>query len=198
MTNHSMTNHEGRASMDDGSNAALLAFAIYTAAVFLLAVLSGRATKGKEFVGEYFLGSRGFGVWAFALTFAATNASGGSFMGFPALVYTHGWSLALWIAGYMTLPLLSMGLIGKRLNQVARQTDAVTIPEILGRRFESPLVALMATVLLIFFMFFYLLAQFKAGGKILSTLLSGEPAFQSAAAWVTRWTVELPIVNQSS
>ena len=24
---------------------------------------------------------------------------GGSFMGFPALIYTHGWVLALWIAG---------------------------------------------------------------------------------------------------
>ena len=129
--------------MTESSGAALICFLIYLLAVFVLAILSGRVAKGKEFVGEYFLGSRGFGVWAFALTFAATNASGGTFMGFPALIYSHGWSLALWIAGYMTLPLLSMGLIGKRLNQVARQSDAVTIPEILGRRFESPLVALM-------------------------------------------------------
>src|SRR6056297_4168207 len=127
MTNHSMTNHEGRASMDDGSNAALLAFAIYTAAVFLLAVLSGRATKGKEFVGEYFLGSRSFGVWAFALTFAATNSSGGSFMGFPSLIYSHGWSLAVWISAFMIAPLVAMALIGKRINQVARQCDALTI-----------------------------------------------------------------------
>ena len=51
--------------------------------MLLLAVLSNRVAKGKEFVGEYFLGSRSFGVWAFALTFAATNASGGTFMGFP-------------------------------------------------------------------------------------------------------------------
>ena len=80
--------------MADGSGA-LITFAVYTAAVLLLAVLSNRVAKGKEFVGEYFLGSRGFGVWAFALTFAATNASGGTFMGFPALVYTHGWTLAL-------------------------------------------------------------------------------------------------------
>jgi len=184
--------------MTEPSNAALICFLIYLVGVFVLAILSGRVAKGKEFVGEYFLGSRGFGVWAFALTFAATNASGGTFMGFPALIYSHGWSLALWIAGYMTLPLLSMGLVGKRLNQVARQTDAVTIPEILGRRFGSPLVALIATLLLIFFMFFYLLAQFKAGGTILSTLLSGEPAFQSAAAWVTHRTIDVPLLNQSS
>ena len=180
------------------SNAALISFVVYMLAVFLLAILSERVARGKDFVGEYFLGSRGFGVWAFALTFAATNASGGSFMGFPALIYTHGWSLALWIAGFMTLPLLSMGLIGKRLNQVARQSQAVTIPEILGHRFASPTVALVATLMLIFFMFFYLLAQFKAGGKILSTLLSGEPLFQSAATWVTRTTSDIPWLNQAS
>lgn len=184
--------------MNQASNAALLTFAIYTVAVLLLAILSNRVAQGKEFIGEYFLGSRGFGVWAFALTFAATNASGGTFMGFPALIYTHGWSLALWIAGYMALPLLSMGLIGKRLNQVARRTNAVTIPEVLGGRFSSPTVNLVATLLLVLFMFFYLLAQFKAGGKILSTLLSDEPMFQAAAVTVSGYTDQIPWINRAS
>ncbi len=106
--------------MAESTNAALYTFVVYTIAVFALAMLSNRAAKGKEFVGEYFLGSRSFGVWAFALTFAATNASGGTFMGFPALVYTHGWTLALWIAAFMIMPLVSMALIGKRLNQIAQ------------------------------------------------------------------------------
>ena len=184
--------------MNSGSTAALITFFIYIVAVFGLAILSGRVAKGKEFVNEYFLGSRGFGVWAFALTFAATNASGGSFMGFPALVYTHGWTLAFWIAGFMLVPLMSMGLIGKRLNQVARRSDSVTIPEVLAARFDEPRVGLVATGLLIFFMFFYLLAQFKAGGKILSTLLSGEPLFQSVAASVSQWTRSIAWVNQAS
>lgn len=184
--------------MYNGSSAALLAFLIYTVAVFALAILSGRVSKGREFVGEYFLGSRGFGVWAFALTFAATNASGGSFMGFPALVYTHGWAVAFWIAGFMVLPLVSMGLMGKRLNHIARQHDSVTVPEILGAHFRKPAVALVATGLLVFFMFFYLLAQFKAGGKILSTLLAGEPLFQSAAAKTTSLVSGVPWLNQAS
>ncbi|WP_161604722.1 sodium:solute symporter family transporter [Roseiconus nitratireducens] len=184
--------------MHEASNSALIAFVIYTIAVFALAVLSNRYARGKEFVGEYFLGSRGFGVWAFALTFAATNASGGSFMGFPALIYTHGWSLAFWISGFMVLPLLSMGLIGKRINQVARHCDAVTIPEILGARYGSKQVGLVATALLVLFMFFYLLAQFKAGGKILSVLLADEPAFQSLSAGVSRISTNLPWINQAS
>lgn len=183
--------------MGETSNAALWTFVAYTVSVFLLAMLSNRAAKGKEFVGEYFLGSRGFGVWAFALTFAATNASGGTFMGFPALIYTHGWTLALWISAFMIMPLVSMALIGKRLNQVARQCDALTIPEVMRSRFESPAVGLVATSLLIFFMFFYLVAQFKAGGKILSTLFAGEPLFQSAVSSVDRFASVIPWVNQA-
>lgn len=183
--------------MAEGSNWALITFGIYTLAVVLIAVLSSRASKGKEFVGEYFLGSRSFGVWAFALTFAATNSSGGSFMGFPALIYTHGWTLALWIAGFMMSPLVAMALIGKRLNQVARKSNALTIPEILRERFASPRVGLVATAMLVFFMFFYLLAQFKAGGKILSTLLSGEPMFQRSVAGIADLTAGIPWVNRA-
>ncbi len=184
--------------MNEGASWALLTFGIYTAAVFVLAVLSNRAAKSKqEFVSEYFLGSRSFGIWAFALTFAATNSSGGSFMGFPALIYTHGWTLALWIAGFMLSPLVAMGLLGKRLNQVARKCNALTIPEVLGGRFESRAVGLTATVLLIFFMFFYLMANFKAGGEILSTLLADEPIYRSAVAKVEALASGIPWVSSA-
>ncbi|MGB7345645.1 MAG: hypothetical protein WBD20_15630 [Pirellulaceae bacterium] len=183
--------------MNSASSGALIAFAIYTIAVFGIAVLSNRMAKGKEFAGEYFLGSRSFGVWAFALTFAATNASGGTFVGFPALIYTHGWTLALWIAGFMIMPLVSMAMIGKRLNQVARKTGAITIPEVLRDRFASPAVGLTATGFLVFFMFFYLAAQFKAGGKILSTLLSDDPIFRRCSAGIASLTSDLPWVGQA-
>ena len=85
------------AQQPSGSNAAIITFAIYIAGVMVLAWLSHRMLQSKSFLSEYFLGSRSLGVWAFALTFAATSSSGGSFIGFPSLVYTHGWVLALWI-----------------------------------------------------------------------------------------------------
>ena len=102
------------------SNAALVTFLIYTLAVFGLAALSNQLLKSKSFLSEYFLGSRSLGVWAFALTFAATSASGGSFTGFPSKIYTHGWVLGLWIGSYIVVPICAMGLLGKRINQVSR------------------------------------------------------------------------------
>ena len=95
-------------------NAALVSFAIYMVVVFVLAGLANREQSGKSFLNEYFLGSRNLGMWAFAFTYAATSASGGSFMGFPSLIYTHGWVMALWIAGYIIVPLVAIGLIAKR------------------------------------------------------------------------------------
>ena len=164
------------------TNTALISFGVYLLGVFFLAWLSSRVREKKEFVGEYFLGSRNLGLWAFALTFAATSASGGSFMGFPSLIYTHGWVLALWIASYMVVPIVGMGLLGKRMNRLARQSGAVTIPDIIKARFKSDAVGMIATLLILFFMFFYLLAQFKAGSKIMTTLLQDVPVYQSTVA----------------
>ncbi|MCH2386260.1 MAG: hypothetical protein MK293_13490, partial [Pedosphaera sp.] len=162
------------------ANSALVTFAIYLLGVFVLAWLSSRVRRKKEFVGEYFLGGRSLGLWAFALTFAATSSSGGSFMGFPSLIYTHGWVLALWIASYMLVPVVGMGLLGKRVNRLARQSGAVTIPDLIKARFRSESVGMIATLLVLFFMFFYLLAQFKAGSKIMTTLLQDVAIYQSA------------------
>lgn len=164
------------------TNTALISFGVYLLGVFFLAWLSSRVREKKEFIGEYFLGSRNLGLWAFALTFAATSASGGSFMGFPSLIYTHGWVLALWIASYMVVPIVGMGLLGKRMNRLARQSGAVTIPDIIKARFKSDAVGMIATLLILFFMFFYLLAQFKAGSKIMTTLLQDVPVYQSTVA----------------
>src|SRR5690606_25545635 len=100
------------------SNAAVVTFFAYTAAVFLLAWLSQRVMLGRSFLSEYFLGSRGLGTIAFAMTFIATSASAGTFAGLPALCYRYGWIVLLWIAGRMTASIIPIGLMGKRVNQL--------------------------------------------------------------------------------
>ena len=163
-----------------GSNSALFTFALYTMAVFVVAWFSNRLLQGKSFLSEYFLGSRSLGMWAFALTFAATSASGGSFTGFPAKIYTHGWILALWIASYMVVPICSMGLLAKRINQVARISGSITVPDVIRDRFESRWLGLLATLLIVFFVSFNLVAQFKAGSLILQALLRDVEMYHQA------------------
>ena len=152
--------------MTETSPLTSITFVLYIAVVILLAVLSHRILKERTFLGEYFLGSRDLRSWTLAFTFAATSASGGSFIGFPSLIYSYGWILAFWIAGNMISPLCSMSIMGKRLNQVARKTGAITVPDLLRDRFESPALGLFTTCTIIFFTTANLVAQFKAGGII--------------------------------
>lgn len=179
----------------EGSNAALVTFLLYTLAVFFIAWASNRLLKSKSFVSEYFLGSRSLGMWAFALTFAATSSSGGSFTGFPAKIYTHGWILGLWIASYMVVPLCAMGLLGKRLNQVARISGSITVPDVLRDRFHSVAFGILATVLIVFFMSVNLVAQFKAGSLILDTLLEDVEVFKDASRWLANQTADIEMLR---
>lgn len=73
-----------------GAMAMLLMFIIGS---MWIGMLANRATRSSGFMQGFFLGNRGLGVWALALT--ATIQSGGTFMGFPSFVYSHGWIVAL-------------------------------------------------------------------------------------------------------
>lgn len=175
-----------------GGTGALVTFLLYSLATFVLALVASGMLSKKSFLSEYFLGSRGLGVIAFTLTFGATSASAGSFGGFPSLVYAHGWVVAVWIAGYMVVPLCGMGLFGKRLNQVARKSGSITLPDVLRDRFQSPAVAIVATLLLIFLLSFYLIPQFKIAAIILRTLLADVPLMHNGAVALAQWTQDIP------
>src|ERR1044071_9895987 len=80
----------------------LLMLLLMIAASVWLGTIAQRVVERGNFMKSYFLGNRGLGSWTLALT--ATVQSGGTFMGFPSLVYTHGWIVALWIGGYTGVP----------------------------------------------------------------------------------------------
>jgi SSS family solute:Na+ symporter/sodium/pantothenate symporter len=151
----------------------LVAFGGYMAGVFLLGALSHQLLERGSFLKEYFLGDRKLNAWVLSLTYVATSVSAGSFVGFPSLIYRNGWIMALWIAGYMVTGLVSKGALAKRLNQVSRLSGAITVPDVLRDRFQSPLLGLLASLFLLFFLLFNLVGQFKAGGDIMRQACGG-------------------------
>lgn len=158
--------------MNNGS--VLLALLVVIAASVWLGMAAQRAVRGKAFLTSYFLGNRGLGAWALALT--ATVQSGGTFMGYPSLAYRFGWITALWIAGYMVVPLTSFAILGKRLAQLSRRCNAITVPDLLRARFHSEAVGLCASLLIILFMGFMMIAQFKAGALVMKLAWPGSGA----------------------
>src|SRR5436190_11939050 len=149
----------------------LLALLLFIAASVWLGTLAQKAMEKKEFVQGFFLGNRGLGAWALALT--ATVQSGGTFMGFPALVYTHGWIVALWIAGYMAVPITGFAVLGKRFAQLSRRTGAITVPDLFDARFGDQRVGVLASVFIMGFMTFLMIAQFKAGAIVMKLAWPG-------------------------
>ena len=51
-------------------------------------------------------------------------------MGYPSLIYSHGWVVGLWIAGYMLVPLSGFAVLGKRFAQLSHRTGAITVPDL--------------------------------------------------------------------
>ncbi len=174
---------------------ALAIFVAYTAILFVMGWLCHRIQLRGNFLSEYFLGARGLGTVALTLTFAATSASAGTFAGFPSFVYSSGWILSLWIASYMVVPLCGMGLLGKRLNQVAQKTGAITIPDVLRERFQSPALGLVTSGFIALMLWLYLIPQFKVAGLILQNLLGPLDLVQGLASFLSKATSQLAWLN---
>ncbi len=142
-------------------------------------LLRTRLRNKPGFLRKYFLGNRSLGAFAVALT--AAVMSGGTFVGFPSLVYTYGWVVGLWIASYMVAPLTVLGILGKRIGQISRKTGAITLPDFFRERFKSPALGLVTSLFVMFFLCCFLIAQFRAGGVIMKKVLP-EQAYEWAFA----------------
>ena len=157
--------------LDPSSYGVMFALATIIAVSGWIGVVAQRAVSRGSFLKGFFLGNRGLGVWAMALT--ATVQSGGTFMGVPSLIYSHGYIVALWIGSYMLVPLAGFAMLGKRLAQLSRRTDAVTMPDLMRGRFNSPAVGLATSLIILFFLTFMLMAQFKAGAIVMKLAWPG-------------------------
>lgn len=120
------------------------------------------AGKGLE---GYLLGGRSMGPAVTALTLQSTSMSGYMFLGAGSLAYTQGyWSL--WYAlGDLGGGVLNMSVLGRRMRKLSQILGAVTSIEYLERRYPSALTRIIAAPLALICLFFYVLAQFIAGGK---------------------------------
>ncbi len=159
----------------------LLALVLFTLASLGIGVVANLASRSKAgFLRKYFLGNRSMGAISVALT--AAVMSGGTFIGFPSLVYTFGWVVGLWIASYMIAPLTYLGLMGKRIGQLSRKTGAITLPDLLRERFGSPALGLFTSLFIIVFLTIFMEAQFVAGARIIKIVLTGDSLEKIATA----------------
>ena len=148
-----------------------LAFALYLGVTFLLAYLAHRRAKKGHFLEDFFVAGREIGPWVLALTWIATSASGGTFIGTPSLAHRYGWILLLWIASLMVVATVGMGVLGKRVAELGRRTGALTFSDLLRDRFQSNTVGTVSGIAIIILYTAYMVAQYIAGARMVEAVV---------------------------
>lgn len=144
---------------------------LYVGVMLVFGVIGQRRIQHAD---DFATARGSYGPLFLALAFAASTASGATFLGGPGLAYEWGlssvWGNFLYPMGVYFGVLISMRLIATSGNRFGNRT----IPEYLGDRYQSEgirvLVSIMSLVL-----FFYLAGQLVSGLVMFETMLGLAP-----------------------
>ena len=144
---------------------------VYVGAMLAIGVVARRRVRHAD---DFATARRSYGPIVLALAFAASIASGSTFLGTSGLSYQWGlpslWGKFLYPIGVYFGVLISIRLIASAGNRFGSRT----IPEYLGDRYQSDgiriLVSLFSLVL-----FFYLAGQLVSGIVMFETMLGLDP-----------------------
>ncbi len=157
--------------MYESASSVQVAFAVYIALTFGLAYLARRQAAQGGFLKEFFVGGRTIGPWVLGLTWIATAASGGTFIGAPALAHANGWSVMLWISGYIVVATTGFGLLGRRIAELGGRTGALTFPDLLRDRFQSRSIGVISGIAMLVLHTSFIVAQYIAGARVLEAVM---------------------------
>ena len=107
---------------------------VYTAGMLALGIMGQRRVQGAD---DFATARGSYGPLTLGLAFAATTASGATFLGFPGLTYDLGtaavWAAVLYPCGVYLGVLICMRLV----SQAGHRFGTRSIPEYLGQRYRS-------------------------------------------------------------
>ncbi|HAS6238045.1 TPA: sodium/proline symporter PutP [Vibrio vulnificus] len=144
----------------------------FIAYLILMVVIGVYAYKKTSSSSDYFLGGRSLGPWPAALSAGASDMSGWLLLGLPGYAYAAGIE-SFWLAGGLLVGTWANWLVSaKRLRTYSIQTDALTLPEFLSRRFDdkSKLIQTISAFFILLFFLFYTSSGLVAGGKLFETV----------------------------
>lgn len=118
------------------------------------------------FLQQYFIGNRDLGGFVLAMTTVATYSSVSSFVGGPGMAWKIGFGWVYMAVVQVTAVFLVLGIFGKRMALLSRRFNAVTVVDIIRRRFQSDFLANISAFIIVLFFCGTLVAQFVGGAKL--------------------------------
>ncbi len=107
--------------------------------------------KAGKFMEEYFIGSRSMGGLVLAMTLISSYVGASSFIGGPGVAYNLGLSWVFLACIQVPTAFFTLGILGKKLAIISRKINGVTITDYLRARYESNLVIVLASLMMLIF-----------------------------------------------
>ena len=129
-------------------------------------------------VEDFFVGGRHLGPWVASLSYAASSSSAWTLLGVSGAAFTVGVG-ALWmLPGILGCHLIAWFWIAPRLRQLSGERELMTLTEVLAMD-ASPratrVIALLASMIIVFCFVFYVASQFQAAGKTFEVSFGTDP-----------------------
>ena len=151
----------------------LAAFIIYFGVMIYIGFYFMKKNKTAS---DYILGGRKLPALVSAMSAEASDMSGWLLLGLPGMAYAFGLSSAGWTAiGLAIGTYLNWRFVAKRLRVYTHRADnSLTLPEFITNRFKEKrgLISAIGSIFILVFFIIYTSAQFVAGGKLFSSLVT--------------------------
>ncbi len=148
----------------------LVLLALYLGGILALGLAAHR--RSRQTTEDYFLASRGVGLWLLVGTVVATIVNSLAVTGTPALLYEGGvlfGQMFVAVFGAMTL----MWVFGPRVCQLGREKGFVTLGELFADHYRSRAVLALTAGLGFLSIFPFLAIQLAGIGKVLTATTAG-------------------------
>ena len=144
---------------------------IYILAILIIAWQTGKHKhKAGKFMEEYFIGSRSMGGLVLAMTLISSYVGASSFIGGPGVAYNLGLSWVFLACIQVPTAFFTLGILGKKLAIISRKINGVTITDYLRARYESNLVIVLASFMMLIFFIGTIVAQFVGGARLFESV----------------------------
>ncbi len=148
-------------------NPITVTFVLYLMVIMIVGILTARITKNLK---DFALGGHRLGPVVIAFSERASGESAWLIIGLPGAAMVAG-LLELWtVVGCIAGIIVSWFIIASPIRKLTSEYGALTLPELLSKRFgdENGTIRWLSSLIITFFFSFYVAAQFSGAGKVLN------------------------------
>ncbi|NYV28312.1 sodium/pantothenate symporter [Streptobacillus felis] len=138
--------------------------------IYIAYYISKKEKKGN-FTESYFIGNRSMGAFVLAMTVVSTYIGASSFLGGPSTAYKLGLGWVLLACIQIPLIFFTLGVLGKKMAIISRKIKAVTIIDVLRKRYDNEYLIILLSILMLIFLFASIIAQFIGGARLIESIL---------------------------